>query len=170
MDSLNAWVVKATKNEELRKFYSPDKAAPSVVFFRKRYLRFTSILKLQTHLLENFNNSKVLIYFNIISLRKPVVYDGPADEEVIHETFMQWREPCQQDLTDTNFEHLTQASVEFYGFSCLFDETKTVKLLIYSVNAYSLLTDRHPQEQPPVIGLYTFFVMTVMIVINWMLV
>ena len=36
---------------------------------------------------------------------------------------MQWREPCQQDLTDTNFEHLTQASVEFYGFSCLFDET-----------------------------------------------
>lgn len=77
VDSLNAWVVKATKNEELRKFYSPDKAAPSVVFFRKR---------------------------------KPVVYDGPADEEAIHETFMQWREPCQQDLTDTNFEHLTQAS------------------------------------------------------------
>lgn len=77
VDSLNAWVVKATNNEELRKFYSPDKAAPSVVFFRKR---------------------------------KPVVYDGPADEEVIHETFMQWREPCQQDLTDTNFEHLTQAS------------------------------------------------------------
>jgi len=77
VDSLNAWVVKATNNEELRKFYSPDKAAPSVVFFRKR---------------------------------KPVVYDGPADEEAIHETFMQWREPCQQDLTDTNFEHLTQAS------------------------------------------------------------
>lgn len=77
VDSLNAWVVKATNNEELRKFYSPDKAAPSVVFFRKR---------------------------------KPVVYDGPADEESIHETFMQWREPCQQDLTDTNFEHLTQAS------------------------------------------------------------
>ena len=40
--------------------------------------------------------------------RKPVVYDGPADEEEIHERFMQWREPCQQDLTDTNFEHLTQ--------------------------------------------------------------
>ena len=60
---------------------------------------------------------------NIISLRKPVVYDGPADEEAIHETFMQWREPCQQDLTDTNFEHLTQASVEFNGSSCLFHET-----------------------------------------------
>ena len=77
------------------------------------------------YLLENFNNSKVLIYLNIISLRKPVVYDGPADEEVIHETFMQWREPCQQDLTDTNFEHLTQASVEFYGFSCLLNSEVT---------------------------------------------
>ena len=165
MDSLNAWVVKATNNEELRKFYSPDKAAPSVVFFRKRYLRFTHQSNYPVIMIK-INNSKVLIYLNIISLRKPVVYDGPADEEAIHETFMQWREPCQQDLTDTNFEHLTQASVQFYGFSCLFDETKTVKLLIYSVNAYSLLTDRHPQEQPPVIGLYTFFVMTVMIVIN----
>ena len=67
------------------------------------------------------NNIKVLIYLTILSLRKPVVYDGPADEEAIHETFMQWREPCQQDLTDTNFEHLTQASVEFYGLSCLFE-------------------------------------------------
>ena len=113
-------------------------------------------------MLLKINNSKVSIYLNIISLRKPVVYDGPADEEAIHETFMQWREPCQQDLTDTNFEHLTQASVEFYGFSCLLKKVKS----IYSVNAYSLLTDRHPQEQPPVIGLYTFFVMTVMIVIN----
>ena len=62
-------------------------------------------------------------YIWILYLRKPVVYDGPADEEAIHETFMQWREPCQQDLTDTNFEHLTQASVEFNGFSSLFDET-----------------------------------------------
>ena len=80
---------------------------------------------------------------------------------------MQWREPCQQDLTDTNFEHLTQASLEFYGLSFLFDETKRQAVkLIYSVNAYSLLTHRHPQEQQPVIGLYTFFVTTVMIVIN----
>ena len=36
------------------------------------------------------------------------MYDGEADEEVILETFMQWREPCQQDLTDHTFEHLTQ--------------------------------------------------------------
>jgi len=94
VDSLNAWVVKATKNEEMRKFYNPDKPAPTVVFFRKS---------------------------------KPVVYDGPADEEEIHERFMQWREPCQQDLTDTNFEHLTQASsgattgdwlVHFYRDEC----------------------------------------------------
>lgn len=77
VDSLSAWVVKASKSEAMRKFYSPDTVAPTVVFFRKR---------------------------------KPVVYDGPADEEEVLETFMQWREPCQQDLTDTNFEHLTQAS------------------------------------------------------------
>jgi len=77
VDSLNAWVVKATNSENLRKLYNPDKPAPTVVFFRKR---------------------------------KPVIYEGPADEEEIHERFMQWREPCQQDLTDTNFEHLTQAS------------------------------------------------------------
>ena len=35
VDSLNAWVVKATKSETLRKFYNPDKPAPTVVFFRK---------------------------------------------------------------------------------------------------------------------------------------
>ena len=76
---------------------------------------FQSLSKSIKLMLLKINSSKVLIYLNIISLRKPVVYDGPADEEAIHETFMQWREPCQQDLTDTNFEHLTQASIEFYG-------------------------------------------------------
>ena len=49
---------------------------------------------------------------------KPVVYDGPADEEEIHERFMQWREPCQQDLTDTNFEHLTQVCQLKLGQIC----------------------------------------------------
>ena len=36
VDSLNAWVVKATKSENLRKFFNPDKQAPTVVFFRKK--------------------------------------------------------------------------------------------------------------------------------------
>ena len=36
VDSLNAWVVKATNSENLRKLYNPDKPAPTVVFFRKR--------------------------------------------------------------------------------------------------------------------------------------
>lgn len=35
---------------------------------------------------------------------------GAADEDEILETLMQWREPCTQDLTDTTFEHLTQAA------------------------------------------------------------
>ena len=38
VDSLSAWVVKASKSEAMRKFYSPDTAAPTVVFFRKRYV------------------------------------------------------------------------------------------------------------------------------------
>ena len=36
VDSLNAWVVKATKSENLRKIFNPDKQAPTVVFFRKK--------------------------------------------------------------------------------------------------------------------------------------
>lgn len=47
----------------------------------------------------------------IVFFRKasPVLYTGPADEEVILETLMAYRETCTKDLTDTSFEHLTQA-------------------------------------------------------------
>nr|CAG4644057.1 EOG090X0856 [Lepidurus arcticus] len=40
----------------------------------------------------------------------PLLYEGPLNEEVILETFMQNKEPVAQELTDENFEHLTQAS------------------------------------------------------------
>jgi len=48
----------------------------------------------------------------IVFLRSgiPVLYDGPANEEVILDSLVQCRESAVQELTDTTFEHLTQAS------------------------------------------------------------
>ena len=48
----------------------------------------------------------------VVFFRKglPVIYDGAANEEELHETLMAYKEPCTQDLTDTSFEHLTQAA------------------------------------------------------------
>ena len=40
----------------------------------------------------------------------PVIYDGAANEDDIHETIMAYKEPCVRDLTDTSFEHQTQAA------------------------------------------------------------
>ncbi len=48
----------------------------------------------------------------VVFLRRqsPVIYDGPANEEELLETLMFYKEPCMKDLTDTSFEHLTQAA------------------------------------------------------------
>lgn len=65
----------------------------------------------------------------VIFYRKqiPVIYDGPASEDDIHETIMAYKEPCVRDLTDTSFEHLTQAAtgattgdwlIEFFKDEC----------------------------------------------------
>jgi len=40
----------------------------------------------------------------------PVLYDGPANEEVLLEVLTQAKEPGVQELTDNSFEHLTQAA------------------------------------------------------------
>merc|ERR1719427_1620199 len=40
----------------------------------------------------------------------PVIYDGPANEEILLETLVRYKEPGVQELTDTSFEHLTQAA------------------------------------------------------------
>ena len=40
----------------------------------------------------------------------PVLYEGPANEDEILETLMAYRDLCVKDLTDTSFEHLTQAA------------------------------------------------------------
>ena len=48
----------------------------------------------------------------VVFFRKgsPVIYDGPANEDIILETLMAYKEPCTQGLSDTSFEHLTQAA------------------------------------------------------------
>merc|ERR1719317_1126509 len=57
----------------------------------------------------------------------PVIYDGPANEEVMLDTLVRYKEPGVQELTDNTFEHLTQAAtgattgdwlVMFYTASC----------------------------------------------------
>jgi len=40
----------------------------------------------------------------------PVLYEGPANGEVMMDTFVAYREPGIKELTDTTFEHLTQAA------------------------------------------------------------
>jgi len=76
VDSINAWVVKASPETEMKALYNPD-PVPTIVFFRDR---------------------------------APVLYDGPANEEVMLDTLYQFKDTCMQDLTDTSFEHLTQAA------------------------------------------------------------
>ena len=76
VDSLNAWVVKASDNSPLKADFNPgDK--PTIVFLRNRV---------------------------------PVLYTGPANEEIMLETLAAYKETCTQALTDTSFEHLTQVS------------------------------------------------------------
>lgn len=76
VDSINAWVVKASPETKMKALYNPD-PVPTIVFFRNR---------------------------------APVLYDGPANEEVMLDTLYQFKDTCTQDLTDTSFEHLTQAA------------------------------------------------------------
>jgi len=40
----------------------------------------------------------------------PVIYDGPANEEIMLDTLVRYKEPGVQELTDNTFEHLTQAA------------------------------------------------------------
>lgn len=58
----------------------------------------------------------------------PLLYDGDLNEELILETFIFNKEPAVKELTDDNFEHLTQAAsgattgdwfVMFYSTNCV---------------------------------------------------
>lgn len=58
----------------------------------------------------------------------PLLYDGPADDELILHTLTENKEPIVRELSDDSFEHLTQASsgattgdwfVMFYSTDCV---------------------------------------------------
>lgn len=55
-----------------------------------------------------FSNEQPIVVF--LRSGMAVLYDGPANEEVMLDSLVQYREPCVQELTDNTFEHLTQAS------------------------------------------------------------
>jgi len=57
----------------------------------------------------------------------PVIYDGPANEEIMLDTLVRYKQPGVQELTDSTFEHQTQAAtgattgdwlVMFFTSSC----------------------------------------------------
>ena len=76
VDSIDAFVVKATEDSALRQQFFTEEES-TVVFFRRG---------------------------------KPVLYDGPADEEIMLERIQAFKDPCLRELSDSSFEHLTQAS------------------------------------------------------------
>jgi len=66
-----------------------------------------------SNLVTNFSPSvEKPVIVMIVMFRRgiPVLYDGPANGEVMLDTFVAYKEPGVKDLTDTTFEHLTQAA------------------------------------------------------------
>lgn len=81
---------------------------------------------LNSYIQTDFSWSKepVIVFFRS---GLPVIYDGPANEEVMLETLMRYKEPSVKELTDVTFEHQTQAAtgattgdwfVMFYNDEC----------------------------------------------------
>nr|CAG4647153.1 EOG090X0856 [Megafenestra aurita]SVE92462.1 EOG090X0856 [Megafenestra aurita] len=63
-------------------------------------------------LVSNFTTSSdsgkpLVVYFRH---SVPMLYDGPLNDEIILETFVQNQEPAVNNLNDDSFEHLTQAA------------------------------------------------------------
>ncbi|KDR19858.1 thioredoxin domain-containing protein [Zootermopsis nevadensis] len=74
--------------------------------------------------LYNPNKEPALVFFRH---GVPLLYDGPVNDELIFHTFTENKEPTVRELSDDNFEHLTQASsgattgdwfVMFYSTDC----------------------------------------------------
>ncbi|XP_077288259.1 uncharacterized protein LOC143912765 [Arctopsyche grandis] len=85
------------------------------------------VMAQQSHLMRLYspNAEPALVFFRH---GVPLLYDGPVDEEHITQTFNDNKEPIARELSDDNFEHLTQAAtgattgdwfVMFYSSSCL---------------------------------------------------
>lgn len=93
MDTLNAWVVKVI-DSQLTRLYSPTKE-PVLVFFR--------------HGVPLLYDGNVFV-FCLVRLVIVCVLLGPLNDDMILHTFTDNKEPIVKELTDENFEHLTQAA------------------------------------------------------------
>jgi len=70
-----------------------------------------SIVKLmESKLVDSFSPSTDKPVIVMFRQGQPVLYEGPANGEVMLDTFVAYKEPGLKELTDTTFEHLTQAS------------------------------------------------------------
>jgi hypothetical protein len=69
----------------------------------------------------------VVVFFRQMA---PVLYDGPAEEEELLETLMSYKEPCMKDLTDTSFEHMTQAATGATTGDWLIEFFKVCKIIL----------------------------------------
>lgn len=75
--------------------------------------------------LYNPNKEPALVFFRH---GIPLLYDGPVNDDLILHTFTENKEPVVRELSDDNFEHLTQASsgattgdwfIMFYSTDCV---------------------------------------------------
>lgn len=68
------------------------------------------VIKIEkSHLTKTYSPSKepAIVFFRH---GLPLLYEGALDEDLILQTFNDNREPIVKELSDNNFEHLTQAS------------------------------------------------------------
>lgn len=75
----------------------------------KDHLSAIVVKSINSHMAGIYNPSKepALVYFR---RGLPLLYHGPITEDDIMQTFGDNREPVVKELSDVNFEHLTQAS------------------------------------------------------------
>ena len=68
----------------------------------------------------------------------PVIYEGPANEEEIFETLSAYKDICVRDLTDTSFEHLTQAATGATTGDWLVQFFKVIYLFVFTLKTLTL--------------------------------
>lgn len=101
VESLNAWVVKVVDSQML-KLYSPN-AEPALVFFRNGIPLLYDGKKLGLwRIMKKKGKVNVVL--------KSFFPTGPLNDDEIFNTFINNKEPVVKELSDDNFEHLTQAS------------------------------------------------------------
>jgi hypothetical protein len=105
VDSLGAWVVKVV-NSPLAKEYDPT-GEPAVVFFRDGN---PILYQGPPHTYIECNVRSMVSYVGFTSNLIYLMNVGAPNEEDLLSKIQQSQEPAVRELTDENFEHLTQAS------------------------------------------------------------